>query len=205
MLRNRSLWRAPQLWPRGECFILGGGPSLKKIDLNLLKGRRVIAVNNAYNLGDWDVMFFGDCRWFIYHKEALLNFAGLKITTCQQHINQPGIKVIKRTNSPQGISRDPGIVRWNLSSGGCALNVATHFGVKRIILLGFDMRVVDDKFNWHEDHPKQTNLRFNPYPRFLRPFPLIADDLKKLNIECLNATEGSALDAFPKVSLEEVL
>lgn len=195
----------PRLWPDGECFILGGGPSLEQVDVNRLKGRRVIAVNNAYKLGDWiDVLFFGDCHWYQWHKIALLNFAGLKVTTCEQHVNKLGIRVVKRRNIPHGISRDPGILSWNLSSGACAINLAVHFGVKRIVLLGFDMRKVGERSRWHNDYPAPVNRRFDPYPRFMRPFPAIACDLERYHIECINASPGSALKVFPIVDPAEL-
>jgi len=55
------LWTAPRIWDGGECFILGGGPSLRVEQVSSLQGHRVIAVNQAYKLGNWiDVLFFGD-------------------------------------------------------------------------------------------------------------------------------------------------
>lgn len=204
--RDKRTWIAPPIWKGGECFIIGGGPSLRGFDIDRLKGRRVIAVNQAYKLAPWiDVMFFGDCRWLASNAAALLHFAGLKVTTCEQHIGKPGITVIKRLNRISGISIDPGILAWNLSSGACVINLAVHFGVKRIILLGYDMQVVDGNHNWHDDYAKHNNPRRNPYPRFMRNFPAIAEGLKRKNIECLNACPTSALDVFPKVKLEDVL
>jgi len=217
-------WRIPRLWPDGECFILGGGPGLraeKDKDGNYrselverLKGRRVIAVNMAYRLGDWiPVMFFGDCRWFNWNRAALNNFAGLKITSCERHLDKPGIKVVKRKNGPAGITKNPYEVYWNLSSGGCAINVAVHFGVKRIVLLGYDMRPVDRpegdlSYNWHQFYPKKKmgpGKRHDPYTRFMRPFQRMAADLRGMGVECVNATPDSALTVFPIVEPEEVV
>jgi len=205
MHRPQGLWRVPPLWPNGECFILGGGPSLQDVNLEPLHDRRIIAVNNAYKLGNWiDVVFFGDCRWLSQYGKGLLDFAGLKVTTCEKHIGKPGIKVVKRKNSPHGLSRDRGTLLWNLSSGACAINLAVHLGVKRIVLLGFDMQKDGDRHNWHDDY-ESRHSKFNPYERFMRPFPCIAKDLKRLNIECINASQGSALKEFPIVKLEDIL
>lgn len=212
MKRNPKLWAAPKIWQDGECFILGGGPSLGRVNLEVLKGKRCLAVNNAFKLGDWiDAMFFGDCRWYNWEGKNLLNFAGLKVTTCERHTDKPGIKVIQRHNSPFGISSNPGVLFWNLSSGACAINLAVLFGVKRIILLGFDMKPDGVKHNYHNDYPEadgKITKRQDPgarYVRFMKPFPQIAEDLKRLNVECLNATEGSALTIFPMVRLEDVV
>ena len=206
MKKAKGMWMVPKLWPGGECFILGGGPSLRGFDIEQLKGRRVIAVNNAYKMANWiDVMFFGDCRWWNVHAKNLLNFAGLKVTTCAQHLDKPGIKVIKKRNSPTGISNDRGIVTWNLSSGACAINLAVHFGVKSIVLLGYDMKKDGEAHNWHNDHVNSKNLKRNPYQRFMRNFPAIAESLRRTHIKCVNANPDSALEVFPKVCLEDVL
>ena len=201
---RKEYWTVPELWSGGTCYILGGGPSLARVPLERLHDLRVIAVNNAYQLGDWiDVMFYGDCRWFKWHCQALLDFPGLKVTACDSHRDMPGIRAVKRQTAPFGIATAKNRLGWNLSSGACSINLAVHFGVKKIVLFGFDMRIVDDKNNWHEDHKDSPNK--NPYQRFMRTFPKIAEDLKELGVECVNATPGSALDVFPIVKPEEVL
>ncbi len=206
MAAKKAIWTIPKLWPDGECFILGGGPSLKNIDVSRLRGHRVIAVNNAYQLGDFiDVMFFGDCRWFHLHKKQLLSFAGLKLTTCEQHVKYPGIKVVRRKTNINGLSNNPGLLAWNLSSGACAINVATLLGVKRIVLLGFDMQKIDGHSNWHKDHGTSNNPKHNPYRKFMSRFAQIAKSLQSMNVECINATPGSALTEFPIVEPETVM
>ena len=204
-------WTVPRIWPDGECFILGGGPSLRLIDPARLHSRRVIAVNQAYKLGQWDVMFYGDRHWLNQYGAGLLDWAGLKVTTHLDHDGRRGIRVVERVNTPFGITPNPAKLRWNQSSGACAINLAVHFGVRRIVLLGFDMRRVEidgkEMANYHEDYPHDQPgmIKKNPYGRFLRPFPKIAADLEGLGIECVNATPGSAIRVFEIVNLEEVL
>lgn len=196
-------WSLPRLWPGAECFILGGGPSLQLVDVEALHGRRVIAVNNAHQAAPWaDVMFYGDGPWLRDHRRALLEFGGLKLTTCRSHVDEPGIRVIDRDMINHGISTDPSVVRWNRSSGACAMNIAAHFGVRRITLLGFDMRHVDGRKHWHPDLP--GDIADNPYPRFLEVFPKIAADLAAIGIEVVNATPGSALTVWPIVHPDEL-
>ena len=109
-----------------------------------------------------------------------------------------------RRNQPFGIQRSPDRLAWNLNSGACAINLAVHFGVRRIILLGFDMHSVDGQPNWHKEHGPR-NKNFEPWPRYLQVFPAIAADLKALGIECINATPGSAIREFPIIDPEGVL
>lgn len=116
---------------------------------------------------------------------------------------------MQRVSNPWGIDPDPGKLRWNTNSGACAINLAVHFGVRRIVLLGFDMQQVEGRRNWHDDYPKAQQKKgqeeYVPYPRMMEAFGVIAQDLKKMGIECENATNGTAMECFPKVSLEDVL
>ncbi len=70
------------------------------------------------------------------------------------------------------------------------------------MLIGFDMRRVNDRANWHEDHPCPQK---DPYGRFLLAFPHIAREARELGLEILNATPESAISQFPIVKLEEVI
>jgi len=38
------------MWEGETAFIVGGGPSLLDVDISVLEGKRVIGVNNAYQL-----------------------------------------------------------------------------------------------------------------------------------------------------------
>jgi hypothetical protein len=204
-------WVIPRIWEGSECYILGGGPGLKEVNLDALKGKHVIAVNNAYQLGDWPVMLYGDCAWYktmrgkdgLAHSAALARWGGLKVHPCKDGCTPPGIKIARRRSKPFGICRQANRISWNLSSGACAIDLAAHFGVSRIILLGFDMSSNEGAHNWHQEHGVRPP-KFNPYPNHLKAFPAIAHDLKTCGIECLNATPGSAIDCLPIVEKCEV-
>ena len=183
------------------CFILGGGPSIKDVDISLLNGRSVIAVNNAYKLAYFsEVLFFGSCWWFEEHRKALESFPGLIVTTCQYEINTPNrvLHVRQRLNE-FGLSNSPEYLTWNLNSGSCAVNLAIHLGAKRIVLLGYDMRQVDGRNNWHNDHDTSQDSNHNPYREFLLAWPYISRDAKKMNVQIINATPESDLTLFPIV------
>lgn len=200
------------MWPGRTVYILGGGPSLNAVDVERLRGERVIACNHAYQKADWiDMMLFADYRFYFDYKESMAKFSGLRVTTNERHHDKPGMLVVRRRNSWKGrvggIVRDPSFVIWNKSTGACAINFAVHLGASRIVLFGFDMRRVevapgDERCNWHETGPTAGNK--NPYKRFLTVFPMIARDLKEFGIECINATPKSAIKEFKIVKPEEV-
>lgn len=177
-----------------------------------LHNRHVIGVNNAYQIGSWvDAVFFGDCSWYLVHRRELARaFPGLKISCCPRFANKrkedsEGIKFLQKDSEHRiGISTNPTKVAWNNNSGAAAINVAVHFGAKRIRLLGFDM-TLDKKgvSHWHGSHGNKTKKP--PFGRHLKGFPLIAREARKLGVEILNVSPISIIKEFKKVKLERLL
>jgi uncharacterized Rossmann fold enzyme len=209
-------WTIPKIWT-GTAYIIGGGPSLKDVDLTLLHDKHVIGVNDAYLLGDWvDFTFFGDFAWWdlnregkYIHKGITRKYSGIVVTNAPgahaAMINQqePAIKTVKRNNRT-GISTDPNMLCWNLSSGACAVNLAYLLGVRRVVLVGFDMKLASSgQSNWHVNLKDKPNEK--SYIRFMKAFDTIAPIAKKLGFEILNANMDSAMTAFPKVELKNVI
>lgn len=205
-------WKVPRIWDGGRCFILGGSPCLLNEKLELIHNERVIGVNNAYELGDWvDVCYFGDARWYTDwdNREKLLDFAGLKVCCCDQLLYpvRPGIKVIHR-GKPEGIDKRPDYISWNSNSGFSAINLAVHFGVKTIVLLGFAMQEdKNGKHNWHDHHLVKGHNPPDPYAKFLGCAGAIQRDAEEMEIKIINSTMISRIpeDVFPRIPLEEVL
>ena len=210
-------WHAPRMWPGRTVYVIGGGPSLENLDWTPLITRktrgecRVIGVNDAYTLGSWiDAIFFGDEQWYHIHvKRGLLQWPGL-IVTCIRDENKreifPGVLVMYRI--PNGIVTDKGKLGWNGSSGAAAINLAVVLGARRIVLLGFDMKLTetDDgpKANWHVNHKDPVP---NPtvYPHFMKRILWMSQALDHHHpkVEVLNANPDSALECFPKIVLED--
>ena len=198
-------WSVKELWPESTVYILGGGPSLKQEDVELLRGHRFIAVNDSFKLGiNWiDVVWFSDCRWYDWNFPELMNFKGFIMGCPPCSCDHMRVLKVKRGNY-SGLSDDPSRVFWNKNSGSSAINLATLLGAKRVVLLGFDMQVLNGKNNWHQHH--KFIPRTNVYKDLFLPcFDKIAADAKELGVEILNATVGSAISAFPMVNLREVL
>lgn len=226
-------WTVPRMWAGCTAFIIGGGSSLNstglewskvtsqqildKINLDLksirdkrktnLSSARAIGVNDAFLLGDWvDVCWFGDTRWYDWNRPKLLDFPNIKACCCPAlgKPPRPGIKVLKRINVP-GLTRDAQSVSWNRSSGSSAISLAVHFGVKRIVLLGFDMDTKRGAHNWHSNHKVKGHSPTSPYSRFLKPFDAIAKDAKDMGVEIVNCNMDSKITQFPKMPLTEAV
>lgn len=196
------------MWRGSTCYVVGGGPSVSCDEIAKLEGRRVIVVNRAYKDAPWaDVLFFWDCDFWTTWLSSIRQFAGLKVTACERHRDSDELHVLERVLSVEGIGTDPAKLHQNRSSGACAIELARHLGAKRIVLVGFDMRKVGGRDNYHSDYPKPDRYPKRPdkYAWFLGAFPAIARDLEAQGIECVNATPGSALTLFPFTTIDDEL
>ena len=196
------------MWPDATVFILGGGPSLRKMpqypDFECLHDKRVIGVNAAFRLGTWiDVLLFGDRKFWVWNEKLLKRWPGLKVTNCPNLHNLPGVKHMKRQS--KGLAINPDTLAFNHNSGSCAINLAIHFGAKNIILLGFDMKCEQEgdglRHHWHDWHQKEE--KDNIHEIHLGRMKRLAEDIKKTDVNVLNATPNSAMDYFPMTMLEE--
>ncbi len=219
-----EFWTAIKLWPDSIVFIVGGGSSLnttgliwnkenkevilKNVSDNLscIHDKRVIGVNNAYELGDWiDICFFGDTRWLPWNKDKLINFAGL--TVCNTPVKCGWVKKLIR-NEGFGIDKRPTHCCWNKNSGGAAINLAVHLGAKTIVLIGFDMGVSEEgEHNWHKIHKLQNHpTKHLPYEkRFLDKFAYIKQHCDELRVRVINTSMESKITEFEKMELKEVM
>lgn len=233
------IWQVPRMWEEGDVWIIGGGPSVAKqfgipdevVDsvikgtspasvyspyMSFLHDKHVIGINVAYLLGDWiDMIFFGDIGFFLKHQHQLAKFPGLKVSCHPQMGKYDWVKFTPRDNQrPRGISDHPQMACWNGNSGAAAISIAANAGAKRIILLGFDMKLDDNKNqHWHDcygkiaarktrDPRKPTHF---PFDRHLRGFDQIVKDAKRREIEIINCSPDSAIREFRKCSLQELI
>jgi len=207
-------WTIPRIWEGEPCVILGGGRSLSQVNLKFLSKSRVIAVNDAYKLGQWDACYFKDGNWYYQdafkhlpedgtNGEALLNFKGLKVTSCSDELEEdPSIKHMQRGRRDH-LERDPRFITHACNAGAEATALAIMMGCNPIVLCAFDMKTEEGKHNWHDNHTR--TIPSNIYENyFMTPFRALAKDVEKLGVSIINCTIGSALDTFPIVGLEEV-
>lgn len=168
-----AYWTVPPEWTGETCVILGGGPSLLGFDARCLEGMRVIAINESYRL--WpasDVLYWADRKWWTRRKdEVSAVFQGRYIVTVDPKVQDSGVKQLRNTGV-EGFDPDPGALRTGANSGYQAIHLAAHFGARRIILLGYDMRCSGGRTHWHEGHPTsqvhalQTTLTKCFLPKF---------------------------------------
>jgi len=227
------IWRIPEIWKDGTCIVIGGGTSLIEqfeiptqvvsqvyagtADISVyspflssIHNHHIIAVNMAFKLGDWvDCMFFGDQGFWKARKEEIIKFKGLRVTcVSESNMKDSRVKVVlNNSRKKQGITfSPPGVISWNFNSGAAAINLAIKFGAKRIILLGFDMYLDEEKNqHWHKVYKSSLNTIQSTMKKHLAGFPVIAEDIKGHDIEIINCSPKSSISCFPKANIWEVL
>jgi hypothetical protein len=226
------MWRVPKIWDGGRCFIIGGGPSMPRQFgvpeevikavyagtltpeayspyLSCIHKEHTIAINVAFKIGTWiDVVFFGDDGFWNGYKDQILAFPGLRIT-CMHHLDpmyHTRVKVLLRRNDNVGILSQNDRLQWHKNSGATAINLAHHFGVKQIILLGFDMQLdAEQNQHWHKFYHGNLRTVGGTFKMHMRGFPAIAKDAERLGIEILNANPESKIPDFKKVNIKDIL
>lgn len=225
-------WKVPNIWKDGTCFIIGGGPSMlesfnipkeviRKVNsgeespsiyssyLEELHNKHVIGVNMAFKLGLWiDIIFFGDKGFFLRNEREICNLPKLRVS-CTPHLrNHHLVKYLKKENNkPLGLTKNSTRVCWNYNSGAAAINLAIHTGVKKIILLGFDMYLNQSKdSHWHKFYKTRDSRKYkSTFDRHLKGFPQIAKDAKLIGVEIINTSMNSMISSFQKIPLKEIL
>ncbi len=186
-----------------RCFILGGGPSLKDVDLSLIKNEYVIAVNEAHRLGTWiKIWMFCDGDIFKNHREDIEKWPNRIVSCSKATQHHKKIEYYQRCKKHM-ICFEPGKLAFPsgmANSGATAINLAIREGFDNIVLLGFDMKTVNGKHHYHDYYKKQP--RDDAYSRFMLHFEAIA---KETDVTILNANPDSALNCFPKVELKDIL
>ena len=227
-----DFWSVPRLWPGETLAILANGPSLTQEQATFCRGRaRVIAVNDSYLLAPWaDLHYFCDAKWYEWHRQfespaqalfgreramALFHgFPGIRVTLEPSAVlrkYEPSLKVLRNDSSPpdvkprpEGLCLEPDGVRTGRNSGYQVINLAVHTGVRRILLLGYDMGAVDGKTHWFGEHPRPSGAGIFA-STFLPMFETLVEPLEALGVEVLNCTPGSALTVFPRRPLADCL
>ena len=118
--------------------VIGTGASLTPEQIATAKRRKTIACNRAYTFNA-DVMHACNWQfWDVYHDDAA-RYRCVKWTTRPESAEKyPDVNYIAEKWEP-GLSTDPSYVCAHHGTGPQAVNLALHYGAKKIILIGWDM------------------------------------------------------------------
>jgi len=214
------IWKAERLWADETAVILAGGPSLRGFDATVLykPGWRVLAINDSWRIAPrCACLYFSDPAWFIDQLRRLpwdltvtVNFSDVLYKRMlvngsfrDEFGDHPQVRQLKFTGQT-GLEKDPAGLRHGSNSTYAAMNLAYHLGVKRIVLLGLDMRLVNGRSHWH-DEPRPDGFAGVLKDSMLPMFQHLVEPLNDAGVEVINATPDSALTCWPYQPLNTLL
>ena len=224
-LKNRHL---------GETiFCLGNGPSLNQQNLGLLDGKTVLLTNRAFQLLDrfrpgiaYNVVH--DVHGFNKIGDSLMARQETTFVSCSfladyalnreycsdKHLYlMPAYKWQRNAGiiQPQ-VLYSPGFstdlthrVYLGYSVIFHAIQIAYYFGARRVVMIGVDMNYTGDPAKDYaiaRNDVRNWTMNYDDHGRPM--FEFFVRELKRLNVEFLNATLGGRVDCIPRVSLETV-
>lgn len=198
-------------WSGETCVIVATGPSAC-VPLEEAKGKaRVIAIKTSWKLAPWaDALYGCDKPWWMAN-QGVPEFRGLKFSPSPTASKlYPAVTLVKLVPKAEILTGEIGRIGCGLRSGGGhsgfqALNLAVQFGVRRIILVGFDM-TLDRGEHWHphavgtkakKDRKGMTECRV--------ALDQCAPQLSRLGVEVINAAPQSALVNYPKMDFRDAI
>lgn len=212
-------------WEGKAVVCIATGPSLTAAQIETVRRAReadavrVIAINDAFLLAPFaDVLFFADTKKFYgWYEQGLARawpwtrfdaaqtqraFAEFRGQKCTVRDKAGGVFTLK-VSGTTGLSENPGGLHTGQNGGHMALNLAFLSGGKPILLLAYDgKRGPRGEEHGFGKHPDKSE------PPYLEMAQNMRGTVKQLNAAgaaVFNCTPGSAVDCFPRKSLDECL
>ncbi|MCW5695785.1 MAG: hypothetical protein KIS96_03510 [Bauldia sp.] len=229
MRPEEDFWTPEPIFDGKRVFVLASGPSLTPEVCEVVRGEPAIVVNSSCRAAAWaDVLFFTDSGWFehidngrnlavfadgVPRRRVVEEWPGLVVSMSRRaKLALPAkVKRVKGEMRPDFPRRGAPVIRQGRSSGQTAIALAIAMGAREVILLGFDMRLVDGREHHHDDYrgkPRDLTVYGSAFvPAFgANPnMPGWNQAALDAGVTVLNATPGSALMEFPMVELALVL
>jgi hypothetical protein len=213
-------------------FIVGNGPSLKSMDLSLLKNEFVCILNNGGQaIGDMlshaDMHVVTDnnkYRRFASEFEAVAlansipyRFFNFKVLKDWKRLGRRAARPYFIMGHPQtlmekGFTRDPWHGYGDASTVALwAVQIMHYMGFSEIYVLGVDLDyqsqgpyfyALGEKDRAHENDPKVKERRAAAFPHADREFALALRAMQADGRKLVNAGVGGQLNALPRVNFE---
>jgi hypothetical protein len=197
------------IWQGATVVILASGPSLNAEDVEAVRvarsaGKcRVIAINNTWERAPWaDALYACDAGWWEAYQPE---FKGERWS---QHERAAEFGANRIEGKPgNALSFHPDHISHGGNSGFQAINLALHMGAAKIVLLGFDMQATGGKSHWHGDHERArlTNPKWPTFIGWHKAMNRAHDQLDEIGLEHINASRETALESWPRMTIQEAL
>lgn len=207
---------------KGErCFIIGGSPSLKLLDLTKLNNEYTFTTNRGYKLAEQGLHnstyhIMSDCKTFTddhveneipnnWTKEFFI-YAGIKFPLeCAYYFNY----IMNNKLSDFTFQTD---ITKNLGECGTviyfAIQIAFYMGFKNIYLIGVDLDFDKNKGHVYKETEGETKRQeehsINNAVRMLSGIEFATKFLKDNNVNLYNASPRGIVDCMPRVKYEGI-
>jgi hypothetical protein len=211
-------WTPPPFWRGAVVCVLGGGPSLPEC-WNKLKWEEgkafLIGVNNAlYHVPHIHLHLFNDACWWKGrntdgepHAHGVHRAAerGVITACCNDEMDSALYPCVRVTPRSYGLSMLRRYVGWYGNTGTSAVELAMKLGARKVVLVGFDLRMVDGQPNFfHNQITPADAERLHIFSNQMGSLVLGAQKLFPW-CEVVNATPGSSFQIAPFIPPEDVL
>ena len=191
---------------RSRVIIMAPGSSLSSAQVKMIKdsGLYTIAIGDAGRVmhPDADVLYHCDARWW-EHYEGCPEFDG-KMKVSLEKTKYENIHNMRRSPNRNGIDLNFPYIVTGTNSGYQAINLAMYCNPREIILVGYDMKKRDGKYNVIGDHPKAVK-RPADFSVYLENMAELRPVLDYLDVKVYNCTIDSDLGCFERKELKDVL
>lgn len=192
-----------------DCVVVAPGPSFTEAAARQCRRRNLIAVNDAWRLAPFaDILYAADAHWWDLRGPTKDEFKGDRwsvvgeFCTDNKILEKRGIHLAKGANEWK-FGRN-GMIHYGSNSGFQAVNLAIeYFGARHITLVGFDMRLVEGVEHFWGNY-QAAPFHAPDFAMFLSYFEAAAKAMPD-GVRIVNATPGSALNCFPKMSYAEAV
>lgn len=201
---------------KGEtAVIIGTGPSLTYDQIRKTAHLKRFGANRAFEFG-LDVLHGCNWQFWDHYWPQIKDLPCDKWTTRPELEGKyPGLEYIEEVWI-DGLSTDPTKISAHHGTGPQLINIAYHYGITKMILIGWDMRF-PGKVN--RTTYKQPRHYFGEDALTAKHWPMTGPEgeldglIMEMNtikpenygIEIINCTPGSAMHCFPMMDLENAL
>jgi len=184
--------------------VIGTGPSLTVEQLEKVKHLKKFGCNRAFEF-DLDVLAATNKEFWDHYWPDIKDLRCEKWTPYKPTAEKYNINYIEERNE-KGLSTDTSYIHHHHGSGPIILNIALHYGVKKMLLIGWDMRH-KGKRHYFGEYPKSmqhTTKNLGPDGELIG----LIKEMETINpsdygIEIINCTPNSALKHFPMGNLDD--
>jgi hypothetical protein len=197
-----------------DVVVVASGPSRTQVESDIvIEARerqwvRVVVVNREWSfVPNADVLYAADWTWWNEHIGAVraAGFAGELWTQAEPAARKFGLSMVLSRGRP-GLTASECLIHFGGNSGYQAVNLAYLFGARRIALVGFDFKRVDERaHHWGNYSGRLDRTPKGDFSSWINRFAVLAKDARERGVDLVNCSPNSALEGPRRAPLAETL